>query len=132
MVESITTWNSAHRPYPVGEEARAPLGGTSHAALAILHRGFDGGAAFVVLAHRLRGQNNHPPEIARIAAENALGTSTKPASASATQVGVTSEPFPQSRFNPIKQLLGQGLRTLVHERAVAQTALSATSFPAAL
>ena len=33
--------------------------------------GYDGAAAFVVLAH-LSEQNNHP-EIARIAAENALG-----------------------------------------------------------
>ena len=61
-------------PYPwsVKQRVLSRVGHLSNAALAeFFTDGFDGGAAFVVLAH-LSEQNNHP-EIARIAAENALG-----------------------------------------------------------
>jgi phosphoribosyl 1,2-cyclic phosphodiesterase len=61
-------------PYPwsVKQRVLSRVGHLSNAALAeFFNDGYDGGAAFVVLAH-LSEQNNHP-EIARIAAENALG-----------------------------------------------------------
>jgi len=61
-------------PYPwsVKQRVLSRVGHLSNAALAeFFNDGYDGAAAFVILAH-LSEQNNHP-EIARIAAENALG-----------------------------------------------------------
>jgi len=61
-------------PYPwsVKQRVASQVGHLSNTALAEFFSGdYDGGAAYVVLAH-LSEQNNHP-EIARRAAENALG-----------------------------------------------------------
>ena len=61
-------------PYPwmVKQRVMSRVGHLSNSALAeFLQDGYDGTAEFIVLAH-LSEQNNHP-EIARIAAENALG-----------------------------------------------------------
>jgi phosphoribosyl 1,2-cyclic phosphodiesterase len=61
-------------PYPwsVKQRVLSRVGHLSNTALAeFFSDGYDGAAAFVILAH-LSEQNNHP-EIARIAAENALG-----------------------------------------------------------
>jgi len=61
-------------PYPwsVKQRVMSRVGHLSNEALAEFFAGdYDGGAAFLVLAH-LSEQNNHP-EIARGAAEQALG-----------------------------------------------------------
>jgi len=62
-------------PYPwsVKQRVLSRVGHLSNEALAeFFARDYDGGAAFVVLAH-LSEQNNHP-EVARVAAERALGS----------------------------------------------------------
>ena len=62
-------------PYPwsVKQRVMSRVGHLSNEALAdFFSRDYDGGAAYVVLAH-LSEQNNHP-EVARRAAEHALGT----------------------------------------------------------
>lgn len=61
-------------PYPwsVKQRVASRVGHLSNAALAqFLHNDYDGSAAYIVLAH-LSEQNNHP-EVARLAAEKALG-----------------------------------------------------------
>ncbi|MGH9603486.1 MAG: MBL fold metallo-hydrolase [Terriglobales bacterium] len=59
-------------PWPVKQRVMSRVGHLSNEALAEFFSGdYDGGAAFLVLAH-LSEQNNHP-EIARGAAEQALG-----------------------------------------------------------
>jgi phosphoribosyl 1,2-cyclic phosphodiesterase len=62
-------------PYPwsVKQRVMSRVGHLSNAALAdFFSSDYDGGAAYVVLAH-ISEQNNHP-EVARAAAEHALGT----------------------------------------------------------
>jgi len=61
-------------PYPwsVKQRVASRVGHLSNEALAqFLHKDYDGSAAYIVLAH-LSEQNNHP-EVARLAAEKALG-----------------------------------------------------------
>jgi phosphoribosyl 1,2-cyclic phosphodiesterase len=60
-------------PWPVKQRVMSRVGHLSNEALAEFFAGdYDGGAAYVVLAH-LSEQNNHP-ELARGAAEKALGS----------------------------------------------------------
>jgi phosphoribosyl 1,2-cyclic phosphodiesterase len=60
-------------PWPVKQRVMSRVGHLSNEALAEFFAGdYDGGAAYVVLAH-LSEQNNHP-ELARRAAEKALGS----------------------------------------------------------
>ncbi|MGH9579472.1 MAG: MBL fold metallo-hydrolase [Terriglobales bacterium] len=75
MIESnhdLEMLRSGPYPWAVKQRVMSRVGHLSNDALAeFFAADYDGGAAFVVLAH-LSEQNNHP-EIARIAAEDALG-----------------------------------------------------------
>jgi phosphoribosyl 1,2-cyclic phosphodiesterase len=75
MVESnhdLEMLRAGPYPWSVKQRVMSRVGHLSNEALAeFLATGYDGGAAFLILAH-LSEQNNHP-DLARVAAERALG-----------------------------------------------------------